>query len=86
MVKNIFGLYLLSKKDDENCVIEHFVPIIPEHEKCNPFLEYLTENYENSEAKYHISMWAVSNFGGTTKSYKVSISSKIHNLIHTDDI
>jgi len=67
--------------------IYRHLPIMPEREKCNPFMEYLTENYDmNSEAKYPTSTRAVSDFEGTTKSCKVSISSKLHNCIHTDTV
>lgn len=31
---------------------------IPEHEKLNDFVDYLAENYIDSEAKFPISMWA----------------------------
>lgn len=57
LLKNVFGLPLLDENHAVECFVEDFMSIIPDDDRINRFMDYLTENFVDSQSDYPPHMW-----------------------------
>jgi len=74
----------LNEEDVEKCFVEDLMVTMPEHEKLKLFMDYLTENYIDAEAKFPIPVWAdmTSSPERTINAYE-NFHSKFNSLYYT---
>ena len=57
-LNHIFGIILLCPEAIGDCFVEDFIGTMPSGEKYQPFADYLTEKYIDSNALFPLKFWA----------------------------
>ncbi|KAF0686992.1 Uncharacterized protein FWK35_00038294, partial [Aphis craccivora] len=83
-LKNIFGLPMLNEHDIEMNFTEDFMSIKPNDEKLNQFMDYLVENYIDTQSDFPPHTWAeMSSSSERTTNACESFHSKFNSCFYT---
>jgi len=83
-LKNIFELPMLKEHDIEMSFTEDFMSIKPNDEKLNQFIDYLVENYIDTQSDFPPHTWAeISSKGERTTNACESFHSKFNSCFYT---